>query len=446
MPRRHHSSSDGSVLPQPPLVEIVFLGTASMVSSSTRHVSGIGVAIGGDCWIFDAGEGTNTQLAKSNVLQSAVSRIFVTHMHGDHVFGLMGLLLSVGCTGDMRDIQVVGPPGLRRYLRRNLAETQSSMKCRYHVDELWFHEPSKAENTNEGLYSPFEDAGFNVLPREDGTWAVPPRTVDMPDEICRVFAGPLKHTLEPCYGFVVQERDYPGRIELSDVVKARLMSDENKAFLLGRGIANPLTLLSQLQHGTPSVDLVDGVLTSADVMTESKSGRRITILGDTCDSRAVAKLAVGSDVLVHECTNAYIDSMDAGHTTREEVEAATYCHGHSTPHGAGRFAHAVQCDQLVLTHFSRRYKDDCSMEPVMERIKHQVREHFTTGTIECAHDLELILVPMPKAVKYNDAQKAFEIASAAADASKAVAIAYYKAHGAVLAALPERSRRLLGLD
>ncbi|ETW00220.1 hypothetical protein, variant [Aphanomyces invadans] len=318
MPRRHHGeTSSEAALPQPPLVEMVFLGTASMVSSSTRHVSGIGVAIGGDCWIFDAGEGTGTQLAKSAVLQSAVSRVFVTHMHGDHVFGLMGLLLSVGCTGEPRIIQVVGPPGLRKYLRRNLADTESNMLCQYRVDELWFGEaPASDIYDADPLYVPMELPGLNVAPLNDGTWRVPPppstgklhprhQHIDNSGNVEETFfvcAAPLKHTLEPCYAFVIQERDYPGRVHLTSDLKSRLLAPDNQEFLQRRDISNPLAVLTALQHGH-SVELVDGTLLPEDVLSERRIGRRLAILGDTCDSRAVARLAVGADVVVSWSTS-----------------------------------------------------------------------------------------------------------------------------------------------
>ncbi|RQM27230.1 hypothetical protein B5M09_006348 [Aphanomyces astaci] len=282
MPRRHHGgvTTNNDALPQPPLVEMVFLGTASMVSSPTRHVAGIGVVIGGDCWIFDAGEGTGTQLAKSSVLQSAVSRVFVTHMHGDHVFGLMGLLLSVGSTGDPRIIQV------------DIVVPSSSMFTFAH------------------------------------------------------------------------------------------------------------------QHS--------------------------------------CRLSVHLDFDVHECTNAFVESLDGGgHTSSEQVEAATYVHGHSTPRTAGRFAQAIQCRHLILTHFSRRYKDDGSMEPVMDTIRRQCGALYDAGKIECAHDLEAVTVKIPKEDRYTDTDQAYKDAATAADEAKAHAQAFFHAHESLLLQLSRRSRRLL---
>lgn len=71
----------------PPQVRVQFLGTGSMVCSETRHVSSLGLGIGKIWWIFDCGEGTQMQLSKSIIHSTNITRIFITHMHGDHVFG-----------------------------------------------------------------------------------------------------------------------------------------------------------------------------------------------------------------------------------------------------------------------------------------------------------------------------------------------------------------------
>ncbi|RHZ16918.1 hypothetical protein DYB26_003922, partial [Aphanomyces astaci] len=232
-------------------------------------------------------------------------------------------------------------------------------------------------------------------------------------------------------------------VHLTNECKARLLHDDNQAFLKAQGVANPLSVLSRLQHGH-AVELADGILAPDDVVTERRLGRRLAILGDTCDSRAVARLAVGADVVVHECTNAFVESLDGGgHTSSEQVEAATYVHGHSTPRTAGRFAQAIQCRHLILTHFSRRYKDDGSMEPVMDTIRRQCGAQYDAGKIECAHDLEVVTVKIPKEDRYTDADQAYKDAATAADEAKAHAQTFFHANESLLLQLSRRSRRLL---
>ena len=70
-----------------------------------------------EVWLFDCGEGTQHQFLKSDLKSSQIRRIFVTHMHGDHIFGLMGLLASRGLAGNVSRIDIYGPPKLNEYLQ-----------------------------------------------------------------------------------------------------------------------------------------------------------------------------------------------------------------------------------------------------------------------------------------------------------------------------------------
>ncbi|HEX8685866.1 MAG TPA: MBL fold metallo-hydrolase, partial [Pyrinomonadaceae bacterium] len=117
----------------------------------------------GEVWLFDCGEGTQHQILRSDLNLSQVSRIFVTHMHGDHVYGLMGLLATLGMAGGARGVSVYGPRGIEEYVREVAAGPV------------------------------FEDAEYAVS------------------------CAPLKHRL-PAFGYRVDERDRPGHF---DVGRAR---------------------------------------------------------------------------------------------------------------------------------------------------------------------------------------------------------------------------------
>jgi len=100
-------------------VQITFLGTSSGVPTRSRNVSSVGLRLPqrAEVWLFDCGEGTQHQLLRSDLKTSQISRIFITHLHGDHIFGLMGLLASCGLAGNPSQIDIYGPPGLDRYLQ-----------------------------------------------------------------------------------------------------------------------------------------------------------------------------------------------------------------------------------------------------------------------------------------------------------------------------------------
>lgn len=95
-------------------VELTFLGTSSGVPTRGRNVSSIGLKLPqrAEVWLFDCGEGTQHQLLRSELKTSQIRRIFITHMHGDHIFGLMGLLASCGLAGDNHQVDVYGPADL----------------------------------------------------------------------------------------------------------------------------------------------------------------------------------------------------------------------------------------------------------------------------------------------------------------------------------------------
>jgi ribonuclease Z len=99
-------------------VQVTFLGTSSGVPTRARNVSAVALRLPqrSELWLFDCGEGTQHQFLRSELRVSQLRRIFVTHMHGDHVFGLPGLLASLGLAGSCGGIDLYGPDPLRDYL------------------------------------------------------------------------------------------------------------------------------------------------------------------------------------------------------------------------------------------------------------------------------------------------------------------------------------------
>src|SRR5919199_3511269 len=99
-------------------VQITFLGTSSGVPTRSRNVSAVALRLPqrGETWLFDCGEGTQHQVLRSDLKFSQITRIFITHLHGDHLYGLMGLLATCGMAGHAQPINIYGPEGLAEYV------------------------------------------------------------------------------------------------------------------------------------------------------------------------------------------------------------------------------------------------------------------------------------------------------------------------------------------
>src|SRR5215213_3867816 len=102
-------------------VTITFLGTSSGIPSRDRNVASVAIALDGVVLLFDCGEGTQHQLLRAAVRSGSIEAIFVSHLHGDHIYGLPGLLASLSMNNRERPLTLVGPDGLREYLECVLA-------------------------------------------------------------------------------------------------------------------------------------------------------------------------------------------------------------------------------------------------------------------------------------------------------------------------------------
>lgn len=252
-------------------MRITFLGTSAGVPTRARNVSCVALRLPqrGEVWLFDCGEGTQHQLLRSDLNISQVTRIFVTHMHGDHVYGLMGLLATCGMAGHARGVSVYGPRGIEEYVREVSRRTQLHTSYPLEVNEV-----------REGLI--FEDEEYTVV------------------------CAPLKHRL-PAFGYRVNEKDRPGHF---DVERAR-----------AEGIP-PGPLYGKLKRGE-GVTLDDGrTFAGADFCGPDLKGRGVVYCTDTIYCRSAVELARGADLLIHEATFAEADEGLAVRSTHSTASMA----------------------------------------------------------------------------------------------------------------------------
>ncbi|WP_322922095.1 ribonuclease Z [Paenibacillus campi] len=288
-------------------MELYFLGTNAGVPTLQRNVTSIGLRLYEErkaLWMFDCGEGTQHQVLRSQLKLSKLEKIFITHLHGDHLFGLPGLLSSRSNQGGLLPLTVYGPPGVKRFIEMALELSQSRVEYELAVVE---HEG--------GIV--FEDDTF------------------------RVEAALLEHRIDS-YGYRIVEKDRPGQL--------------NFELLKQYGI-QPGPIYGELKNGG-SVQLQNGeMLHSHQVVGEPKKGKIVTILGDTRPCANVQLLAQGADLLVHEATFLH----DMKETARQYY--------HSTAYQAAVAAHDAGVQQLILTHFSSRYKDEQQLQQLLAEAK-----------------------------------------------------------------------------
>lgn len=238
-------------------MQVVFLGTSSGVPTRSRNVSSVALRLvqRGEIWLFDCGEGTQHQLLRSDLKIGRIRRIFVTHMHGDHVFGLMGLLASIGLAGDPDRIDIYGPPQLDSYLQACARHSHTHLSYPVRVHK---HKPGVI----------FEDDDYTVSCQR------------------------LDHRV-PAYGYRVAEKDRPGRF---DVAKAKAL-----------GIA-PGPIYGRLKQGE-RVTLPDGrTIDGTTLCGDPQPGRKLAYCTDTVYCENAVKLAESADVLIHEATFSHRDA------------------------------------------------------------------------------------------------------------------------------------------
>jgi ribonuclease Z len=257
-------------------MELYFLGTNAGVPTIQRNVTSIALRLLEErrsIWMFDCGEGTQHQVLRSPIRLGKLEKLFITHLHGDHLFGLPGLLSSRGYQGGTSPLTVYGPPGLKAYLDISLAVSQSRI-------------PYKIEIVEHTGGTVFEDDGFKVE------------------------AALLEHRIDS-YGYRVTEKDSPGSL--------------NTELLKSYGL-KPGPLYGKLKKGE-DVTTDEGVrICAADVVNEPKRGRIVTILGDTRPCSGALALSLDADLVVHEATFAH-DLAEMAHqyhhsTARQAAELA----------------------------------------------------------------------------------------------------------------------------
>ncbi|MFH1751375.1 MAG: ribonuclease Z [archaeon] len=275
-------------------MNITFLGTSSSAPTKNRNLSGTIVSFKGKNYLFDCGEGTQQQLMKAKVSYMKINEVFLSHLHGDHVFGLPGLLASMNLHKRDFTLTIFGPKGTK-----NLMKTISKLNERKLLFEVIVKEVEKSGKV-------FEDE--NVL----------------------VKAFKVNHTVT-CFGY-----------KLEEVIKTKGKFLREKAIALG---VEPGPLFKKLHEGK-SVKVKGKTIKPSQVLdfSKAKKGKSVSYVVDSIVKGNYLNAVKGSSVLVHE---ACFTEKHAGRARDTK---------HSTAKMAAKLARKAKVGKLFLTHFSNRYK------------------------------------------------------------------------------------------
>jgi ribonuclease Z len=281
-------------------MEIIVLGTSAGTPTRQRNMSGLALRLrGARQWVLvDCAEGTQHRILRTPLSIMSLRAVFITHMHGDHCYGLPGLLASAAMSGRSDALTIVGPPPLRGMIECIMATSELSLP--YPV--VWL--------------TPDDLADAPLLPE------------------LAVDATALSHGI-PCWAYGFTEA----------AIERRLDTDKLR---LDAVPASPLW--GDIQQGR-NVTLDDGRLIEAgDYLLPPRPARRVVVAGDNDQPGLLALAARGADVLVHESTY-----------TEEVLQKIGPGPRHSSALQVARFAEEAGVRNLVLTHFSPRYQEGGAM-------------------------------------------------------------------------------------
>ncbi|WP_042402851.1 ribonuclease Z [Streptacidiphilus carbonis] len=318
--------------------ELVVLGTASQVPTRHRNHNGYLLLWDGEGLLFDPGEGTQRQMLHAGVTSHAITRICVSHFHGDHCLGLPGIIQRINLDRPARR----PPPPLSEALR---AAPPFSVTAHYPASGQRFferlHHASAFHETVELRCDPIAGPG--------------PVELKAPGAPFTLTAEPLSHPVES-FGYRLTEPD--GR---------RILPERLAAHGIAAGPA-----VGRLQRDG-AITLADGSTVTLEQASEVRPGQSAAFVMDTRLCEGVAALAQGVDLLIIEAT------------FLESEAALARDHGHLTAAQAARVAAESGVRTLVLTHFSQRYPDTAGHLA-------EARRHFD-GEIVLAEDLMRVPVP-----------------------------------------------------
>lgn len=283
--------------------EVTILGSSSALPTHGRFPTSQVLNVDEHLYLIDCGEGTQWRMLEYQIKKNKINEIFITHLHGDHVFGLIGLLTSFSLSGRIDPISIFSPKGLEDNIRVQLKYSGGNLRFPMIFQEL--------DTTKKQLI--FEDKHVEV------------------------FSFPLKHRIPTC-GFLFKEKPKPLNIIPSQIERYNI----------------PVPQIKTIKQGA-DLELPDGTVILNEALTFPKTEERsFAFCSDTSYDESIVPTIEGVSLLYHEATFLH-ENADLAKETM-----------HSTAKQAATIAKKAGAIQLVLGHYSSRYKD---LQPLLDEAR-----------------------------------------------------------------------------
>ncbi|MGI9566163.1 MAG: ribonuclease Z [Nitrosopumilus sp.] len=273
-------------------MKLVFIGTSAAQPTEKRGLSCICLEREGEILMFDAGEATQISYMKSGLGWNKKMKIFVTHLHGDHCVGILGLLQTMSMQNRTDTLEIFGPSGIEEFIAANIKVLNFGLSF-----------PVLINTIKEGRV--FENEKFTV-------------------KACKA-----NHSVV-AFSYLLEEKDKPGRFNVEKAQELEIPEGE---------------LWNKLQNGN-EITIENKTITPSQVLGEKRPGKKIGISGDTMPTEELERFFENCDYLVFDST--FLDE--------EKQKARDTCH--STAKQAATLGKKANVKNLILTHFSARYKDE----------------------------------------------------------------------------------------
>jgi ribonuclease Z len=251
------------------MLSVTILGNNSAVPAFNRHPTSQVVTQDGVNYLVDCGEGTQIQMIKYKIRRGKISHIFISHLHGDHYFGLVGLINTFNLLSHKQELHVYGPSPLQEIIEMQLKVADTTMCYPLH---------------------------FHTLTKND-------LLVD--NDRIRISCFRTNHRIE-CYGFLFDEKAGKRKLLIDKVRKLRI----------------PMSFYGSLQEGKDYITPKGEVIRNDDVTTPSQRGKKYAFCADTRYDESIIEHIYGADMIYHETT--YLDNMqekafDRFHSTTRQA-------------------------------------------------------------------------------------------------------------------------------